>query len=57
MNWKNNGIWLFLLIPIIGLAFAIGINISSDIVSLLLLAIVVILIIIVRRKMKHTHRE
>ncbi|MGA2323684.1 MAG: hypothetical protein ABSG22_07550 [Sedimentisphaerales bacterium] len=56
MNWKNDGIWLLLLIPIIGLLFALGTNMSRDIVSLLLLATIVILFII-RRKMKHTHRE
>jgi hypothetical protein len=56
MNWKNDGIWLFLLIPIIGLSFGLGIGIGSDYVSLLLLATIVILFII-RWKMKHTHRE
>jgi hypothetical protein len=56
MNWKNDGIWLFLLIPIIGFSFALGINISRDFVSLLLLVTIVVLFII-RRKMKHTHRE
>jgi hypothetical protein len=56
MNWKNDGIWLLLLIPIIGLLFALGTNMSRDIVSLLLLVTIVVLFII-RRKMKHTHRE
>jgi hypothetical protein len=56
MNWKNDGIWLFLLIPIIGLAFAVGTNMSKDIVSLLMLATIIILFII-RWKVTHTHRE
>jgi glucose-6-phosphate-specific signal transduction histidine kinase len=54
MNWKNDGIWLLLLIPIIGLSLALGINISRDIVSLLILATIVILFII-RWKNKNTH--
>jgi hypothetical protein len=56
MSWKNNGIWVFLLIPIIGLLFAIGINASHDIVSLLLLAIIITLFII-RWKFKPTHKD
>jgi len=56
MNWKNDAIWLSLLIPIIGLSFGLGIGIGSDYVSLLLLATIVILFII-RWKMKHTHKE
>jgi hypothetical protein len=56
MNWKNDGIWLFLLIPIIGLSFALGTNMSRDIVSLLLLVTIIILFII-RWKKKPTNKE
>ena len=56
MNWKNDGIWLLLLIPIIGLLFAMGVNAGRDIISLLLLAIIIILFII-RWKFKPTNKE
>jgi hypothetical protein len=56
MNWKNGGIWLVLLIPMIGVCIAMGVNASHDIVSLLLLAIIVILLII-RWKIKPTHKD
>jgi len=56
MNWKNDGIWLFMLIPIIGLSFALGTNMSRDIVSALLVATIIILFII-RWKKKPTHKE
>jgi hypothetical protein len=56
MNWKNDGIWLFLLIPIIGLSFALGTNMNHDIVSLLLIATIIILFIIGWKK-KNTNKE
>jgi hypothetical protein len=56
MNWKNDGIWLLLLIPITGILFALGTNMSRDIVSLLVLATLIILFVI-RWKMTHTHKE
>jgi hypothetical protein len=56
MNWKNDSIWLLLLIPIIGLPFALKTNMSRDIILLLMLATIVILFII-RWKWKHTHKE
>jgi hypothetical protein len=56
MNWKNDGIWLLLLIPIIGLPFALGTNMSHDVISLLMLATIVILFII-RWKWKPTHKD
>jgi len=56
MNWKNDGIWLLLLIPITGLSLALKTNMSSDYVSLLMLATIIILFII-RWKTKRTHRE
>jgi uncharacterized membrane protein YhaH (DUF805 family) len=56
MNWKNDGIWLLLLIPIIGLSFALGLNISRDYVSLLLIATLIILLIIGWKK-RPTHKE
>jgi len=56
MNWKNDGIWLLLLIPIIGLLFALKTNMSRDIVSLLLLATIIILFII-RWRVTNTHKE
>jgi multisubunit Na+/H+ antiporter MnhC subunit len=56
MNWKNEGVWLLLLIPIIGLSLALKTNMSRDIVSLLLLATLAILFII-RWKWKHTHKD
>jgi hypothetical protein len=56
MNWKNDGIWLLLLIPIIGLSFALKTNMSRGIVSLLVLATLIILFII-RWKKKPTNKE
>jgi hypothetical protein len=56
MNWKNDGIWLLLLIPIIGLSFALRTNMSRDIILLLMLATIVILFVI-RWKKKPTHKE
>ncbi len=56
MNWKNDGIWLLLLIPIIGLSFGLGVGISSNYVSLLIVATIIILFII-RWKFRQNHKE
>jgi len=56
MNWKNDALWLLLLVPIIGLAFALGTNMSRDIVSLFILATIIILFII-RWKTKPKNKE
>jgi hypothetical protein len=56
MNWKNDGIWLLLLIPIIGLPFALGTNMSRDVISLLLIVTITILLFIGWKK-RPTHKE